>query len=356
MARFPTTLLTLFSSVLLFGQAADTTRIVFIGDVMAHTLQLNTALISECDSSLSDSYDFGTYFKYLQPQFDSADFVVANMEFPCGVTPFSGYPAFSAPYSLPIEAKKSGIDLFLTANNHICDKGIEGLDSTYNFYSSLGVNFTGLYKSEEDERKNNPLILTINDISVTFVNFTYGVNGVGRNIPEPYKVNLMDTLHVKEVIGRAKERGAELVVALPHWGEEYYLDYSQTQKEWRDFLYACGADVIIGTHPHVVQKTEYDGLHAIAYSLGNFISNMSIVYGQIGMVYEMRLIREEDNTISILPPHIRYVWCARGGKLEENYTVIPILDFIEKKDAFMVDAEYRKMKREWDAIVKKFKL
>lgn len=346
---------TLFASLLLFSlsfnlsaQNIDTVRIAFIGDVMAHVKQLELAHSSD------STYYFSSYFKHIKPKFDSADLVVANMEFSCGVKPYSGYPEFSAPPELPLEAQKSGVGLFLTANNHICDKGKKGVDSTYSIYKRMGINFTGIYPSAEDEEHNNPLMLDVGGIRIAFINFTYSING--HSAPEPFKVNMLDSVHVKEVILRAKERGAEFIVALPHWGEEYHLDISKEQTLWKELLYRCGVDAIIGTHPHVVQKTEYDTLHATAYSLGNYISNMSIAYGQIGMLYELRIFREDDWSITILPPKIEYLWCARGGKLEDNYTVIPILEYIEKRDEFVDKSQYDKMIREWNAIKKKFDL
>lgn len=349
------TVLLLFSaSCKIFAQDTDTIRITFLGDVMAHTLQLNTARQAGADPLHPESYDFSSYFSRVRPLLDSADFVVANMEFPCGVRPYSGYPLFSAPESLPIEAKKSGIDLFLAANNHICDKGRAGLDSTYTIYKRHNMPFVGLYASENDEFINNPYITYIRGIRTAFINFTYGTNGF--QVAEPYKVSLQDSVHLKQVIRRAKERGAEFIIVMPHWGVEYKLDIHPIQKQWAEMIYRYGADVIVGTHPHVVQKVDYDGVHATAYSLGNFISNMSIIYGQIGMVFTLNLLRNEDGSISLLPPEVVYTWCARGGKLEENYTTFPIEEYIGRRDEFIDKGQYDKMMREWKSVKAKFRI
>lgn len=331
--------------------ADDTVRILFIGDVMAHMLQLETALISGGNASNPNDYDFSSYFQHIKPLFDSADFVVANMEYPTGVTPFSGYPIFSAPSSLDIEARNSGIDLFLKANNHLVDKGKEGMDSTRTILLREGIAYTGFYHGVEEEYRCNPFMDSIGGISVAIINFTYGLNGF--KVPEPYIVNMMDTTQIRELVERAIERGAEFIIATPHWGEEYQLTESATQRRWRDILYRYGVHAIVGTHPHVVQKCEYDTLHATAYSLGNFVSNMSIAYGQIGMVYELRLKRRPDSTIAILPPKVDYWWCARTNKLERNYTVVPIMEYLDKKEQFK-EGQYEKMVREWNAIIKEF--
>lgn len=331
--------------------ADDTVRILFIGDVMAHMLQLETALISGGNASNPNDYDFSSYFQHIKPLFDSADFVVANMEYPTGVTPFSGYPIFSAPSSLDIEARNSGIDLFLKANNHLVDKGKEGMDSTRTILLREVIAYTGFYHGVEEEYRCNPFMDSIGGISVAIINFTYGLNGF--KVPEPYIVNMMDTTQIRGLVERAIERGAEFIIATPHWGEEYQLTESATQRRWRDSLYRYGVNAIVGTHPHVVQKCEYDTLHATAYSLGNFVSNMSIAYGQIGMVYELRLKRRPDSTIAILPPKVDYWWCARTNKLERNYTVVPIMEYLDKKEEFK-EGQYGKMVREWNAIVKEF--
>jgi len=354
MKRFLTSIILSFIILSAKAQSQDTINIIFIGDVMAHGLQLRTALKPGCDSLLSDSYDFSTYFKYIKPKFMNSNLVVANMEFPSGVTPYSGYPRFSAPNSLAKEAIKSGVDLFLTANNHICDKGKQGLDSTYSLYNRIGIPYTGFYASEKEEIENNPLIVNVSGINVAFINFTYAMNGY--SVPEPYKVNFMDTIHVRKVIERAIERGADIIIATPHWGEEYNLDISENQSWWENFLYDCGVRVIIGTHPHVVQKVKYYGNRVTAFSLGNYISNMSITNGQIGMLFNLKLIKDKNGSINILKPDFEYLWCARGGKFEKNYTVIPIKTALNRKKDFISKEEYQKMKKEWSAIKLKFNI
>ena len=191
-----------------FAGSADTVRIVFIGDVMAHGSQLRTALKPGADSNDPDGYDFSASFQYVKNRFDAADFVVANMEFPCGVRPYAGFPLFSTPQAMPEDARRAGIDLFLTANNHICDKGRAGMDSTYAIYTRMGVPFTGMYRGQGEEYYQNPLIIDIKGFRVAFINFTYGTNGLP--VPPPWRVNLLDSTHVREVIGRAQARGAEL--------------------------------------------------------------------------------------------------------------------------------------------------
>lgn len=330
----------------------DTLRLCFVGDVMAHNRQLDVARSVRAGRNRSSAYNFESYFKYVEPHFRECDINVANMEFPCGVRPYTGYPVFATPESLPQQAIDSGIDLFLVANNHICDKGRAGLDSTFAVYSRLPVRFTGLYQSREQEEADNPMILSSHGIKVAFVNFTYGLNGFRTT--GGYVVPQMDTTHVKAVIERARERGADYIVVLPHWGEEYQLDCSSQQRRWARNLYRWGADMIVGSHPHVPQAVEYDGQHITAYSLGNFISNMSVPYSQIGIMLTATIIRGADGSISTEQPQVTYLWCGRGGFMEENYTTVPVEDYINRPTAFMERSQYEKMVTEYRYIINKF--
>lgn len=333
---------------------ADTVRIVFIGDVMSHGPQATAALRPGGDRNNPDDYDYSDCFKHVQSRFDAADFVVANMEFPCGVIPYSGYPHFSAPQSLAAEARRCGVGLFLTANNHICDQGRIGMDSTYVVYSRLGVPFTGLYRSEGEEYANNPLIVNIRGFNVAFINFTYGTNGIP--VPAPWRVNLLDSVHVKEVVARARQRGADLTVALPHWGEEYQQFPGAVQRRWAEMLLRNGVDAIVGSHPHVVQPLEFEAPHVVAWSLGNFISNQSDRFTQIGMLCELVVVRDSRGGAVIAEVHPTYTWCARRRMLEQNYTVIPISDWIGRRDQWRDKSDYDKMIREWEALKLKFGL
>ena len=330
----------------------DTLRICFIGDVMAHTRQLEYAREAGRGSADGRTYDFSSYFKYVEPHLRECDINVANMEFPCGARPFSGYPLFATPESLPRQAAESGIDLFLAANNHICDKGRAGLDSTLSIYSRMPVKYTGLYRDSLMEEEENPMILTSRGIRVAFVNFTYSLNGFSTS--GGFVVPLMDSTKVKKVLQRAKERGADYIVVLPHWGEEYHLDRSAQQSRWARNLYRWGADMIVGTHPHVPQAVEYDGEHLTAYSLGNFISNMSVPYSQIGIMLTASIVRQPDGTIATLAPQVTWLWCGRGGFLEENYTTVPIEEWLDKPEQFLQLSQYYKMVNEYKYIKNKF--
>lgn len=325
----------------------DTISILIMGDIMQHITQLRSALRPGKDLDDPASYDYSSYFTQLKEYITRSDYSVANMEFTVGVKPYSGYPRFSAPESLAEEVAGAGIDLFLCANNHICDKGKEGIASTINLYHDMDISYTGIYRNEAEESEKNPLIAEINGIRVAFINFTYGTNGLP--IPEPYIVNMMDSVHVKRVIMRAKEDSSDFIIVLPHWGEEYSLTPSGEQKRWREMLYREGIDIIIGSHPHVIQPLEIEkekGLisRVTLFSTGNLISNMDRENTQLGIALELRLARNrESGEKQIISAEPIYTWSARRGEFNEKFTIIPVREFIGKRDLFLSGNGYDKM-------------
>lgn len=316
----------------------DTLSILFMGDVMQHSRQLQSAHIPGTDTLVASSYDYSSYFTHIRPYIDSADLTVANMEFCLGGPPYTGYPSFSAPESIAEEAAEAGIGLFLCANNHICDRGRRGLASSFEKYSEIGVPITGIYRDSLSWMNDNPLITVIKGIKIAFVNFTYGTNGV--RIPAPYIVNMMDRHSVRAAIERAREAEADIIIALPHWGEEYCTQASESQREWAEFLIGCGADAVIGSHPHVVQEVELP----VVYSLGNFVSNMSRKDTELGLMFRIDIAVTALGWTFIAGGEAIPVWCSRGGGYQEEFTVLPVREFLNRGDEFMSRHNYQKMK------------
>lgn len=322
----------------------DTVSILFIGDIMQHRQQLHSALTAGEDSLSAYSYDYSSYFRHVSPFIEGADYAVANMEFCLGGPPYTGYPSFSAPESLADEASEAGIDLFLCANNHICDKGRRGLVSSFEKYSATGIPFTGIYRDSSDEAINNPFIAEIKGIRVAFLNFTYGTNGI--KVPEPFKVNMMDRESVLEAIGRAEERQADIIIALPHWGQEYTTVPDRTQKEWADFLLENGVDAVIGSHPHVVQPVEFP----VVYSLGNFVSNMSLKNTELGMMFRLDIAVTGGGQALVSGGEAIPVWCSRPGGFGDKYTVLPVKEFLDKEELFSGKHNFHKMKETYNRL------
>lgn len=333
--------------------AKDTVRIAFLGDIMMHQAQLDAARIPGADPALSSSYDFSSYFRNIHPLLDKADLVVANLECTLESVPYSGYPCFSAPASLLLQAQKNGIDLFLCANNHIVDKGRKGLENTVHTFEQHQAAFTGCYRDSSDLLARDPYIIERKGQRLAFINFTYGTNGIP--LPSPWIINRLDSSSITGSLQRAKAQQADWIIALPHWGEEYRLTPSGAQEQWACWLHKQGVRIIIGSHPHVVQPLQesHDGYgrqQLCWYSLGNAISNMSQENTRTGFLVEIALTRDLLGRLVIADYRTTWLWCSRAGGYEKGYTILPIEDFLGKRATFLNPADYDRMVQEYKRI------
>lgn len=325
----------------------DTLVMRFIGDVMMHSRQIETA------AREGGGYDFSSYFRYIDDRLKEADLAVANMEFSLGGEPYTGYPAFSAPDEIAGYVSDIGIDIFLMANNHIYDRGMSGAQRTLDIYEELadshGIKYTGLAESQEEREAVHPLLMTTRGFRLAFVNMTYATNG-GRKTGWP-KVNyLEDRKDIEAAMDKAKEMGADVIIALPHWGNEYELTHNESQKEDAEWLVENGADLIIGTHPHVVQDICMTGNVQTAYSLGNAVSNMSARNTRLEMMLTVRIIRDAYGEISILPFEPEFLWSSLPGDFSDDYTVLPVKEFIGKRDEWQTKTDYDNMIATYDRV------
>ena len=330
----------------------DTISITFIGDVMQHGKQLLSALTEGEQPDNPQSYNYSHTFRHIGKQLAAADIAVANMEFPLGTPPYKGYPAFSAPESIAWKAQECGIDLFLLANNHILDRGKRGLINTIDVYEKMNGKYIGAYRNREEEEKLNPIMFNVKGIRVAFINFTYGTNGFA--VPEPCRVNLMDSLLVKESIAKARNMGADIIICTPHWGEEYQTRPSSQQKRWARMLQREGVKVIIGTHPHVPQSAEISEENILFYSLGNYISNQTTPdYTQLELMVTVRIAKNfHTGRTFLLKPEYEFLWCFKKGEFAPDYTVVPVKDILGKPETVKEKAQYFRMEEAYNSFIK----
>lgn len=332
-------------AVPLFRQ--DTVEICILGDVMMHTKQIEKAAAED------GTYDFSSYFRAIKDKISDADIAIANMEFTLGGKPYSGYPCFSAPDELAEYVAECGVDVFLCANNHIFDKGASGAMRTLEMYEMLkeshGISTTGLSKDNEAFEKEFPLLVRAKGISVALVNFTYGTNiGSGKEWPKVIRTG--NRREIEKAISKAEDADADITVALPHWGQEYKLQHSEAQEETAGWLIEQGADLIIGTHPHVVQDyQEIDG-KPVVYSIGNAVSNMSATNTQVGLMTTIRIIRDRNGDVTMMHVEFTYLWCSRPGGFDDTYTVIPIREYLDRRNEWKNPWDYEKMVSSYDRI------
>ncbi|MCR5463177.1 MAG: CapA family protein [Bacteroidales bacterium] len=332
----------------------DTATILVMGDVMMHTDQITNAKRAD------GGYDFSTYLEHIKYMVSESDLAIANMEFTLAGQPYSGYPCFSAPDGYEDYVASCGVDVFLTANNHILDKGKVGIERTLGRYSQMEeeglVKHTGCSDSPEDDLKRFPLIMAVRGIRVALVNFTYGTNlKIDSGFP---KVHRTDKSEIADAIRRAREAGAEFVIALPHWGTEYALNHSSSQEKLADWLVEQGCDAVVGAHPHVVQDWERVASMSgsrpkaapVIYSLGNIVSNMSATNTQVGLITKLMIVTDEDGNKRLLKPKFIFTWCTRPGSLTDSYATIPVRDFISKRSLWKNKADYDNMIRSYERV------
>lgn len=264
--------------------------LLFAGDAMCHSPQITAARRDD------GSIDFRASFEPLKRYFDSADVAVVNLETTISADGcYSGYPLFSSPAEYAEALAWVGTDVAMLANNHCCDRGAKGIRSTVATLDRLGVAHTGAFADTADHERNRVVRLERNGIKFAFVNYTYGTNGMP--IPSGCSVNLTDTLLMADDLRLAAE-DSDCVVACIHWGDEYSRKPSRSQRRLAEFMHRYGVDIVVGSHPHVVQPATVDGRGVTIYSLGNFVSNQRKRYCDGGIIAEVEVQKQPSGKCS----------------------------------------------------------
>lgn len=310
MAPFFASLILALCSAMTRGQEAT---LLFAGDAMMHQAQIDAARRQD------GTYDFSSYFTAIAPQVAAADYAVVNLETPLGGPPYSGYPCFCAPDSYADALQQAGFDLFLTANNHMLDRRDRGLRRTVATLRDKGCHHAGAYRDAAQRDSLVPLLEDVNGFRVAFLNYTYGTNGI--TAASGAVVDYIDRRQMRRDIARARAAGAELVCAAVHWGVEYQLLPHASQTALAAFLVDEGVDMVIGSHPHVIQPLEMrrraDGRNAlVCYSLGNLISNMKTRDTRGGALLHVTLRRDSAGRALVSDAAYTLVFTlpAGGGK------------------------------------------
>jgi poly-gamma-glutamate synthesis protein (capsule biosynthesis protein) len=305
--------------------------LLFAGDAMQHQSQMDNAY-------REGVYDYSSCFKYLKDYISEADIAVVNLEVTLGGKPYTGYPMFSAPDEYAVALKESGFDIFLTANNHCLDRRKKGLERTIHVLDSLEVKHLGTYTDREEKARNYPVMWAENGIRIAFLNYTYGTNGI--KVTPPNVINYIDTNQIKNDIQDAKDLlMADVVVACVHWGIEYKLIQNKEQEQLAGWMAKEGVDLIIGSHPHVVQPAQVwrneqgEITHLMVYSLGNLISGMNQVNTNGGQIMRVIISKENLKTkIKSCSYRLLYVDKQRNGS-KIDYTLLPVDEFENRKDS-----------------------
>jgi poly-gamma-glutamate capsule biosynthesis protein CapA/YwtB (metallophosphatase superfamily) len=328
--------------------------IAAVGDVLTHL-----AVINSVRDSKTGSYNFGPIFSPIAPYLRAADYTVANLETRLAgpAAGYSGYPRFNSPGELAFALKDIGVDLAATANNHSLDMGWDGIVKTLDKLDAASVSHVGTYRTAAE--KSKPFIADIGGIRVAFLNYTESLNGLPVPEDHPYAVDILDVDQAASDAATARLWGADVVIAILHYGYEYEREPSEAQTKISRELLSRGVDVILGAHPHVVQPIshifEFSGWKVtdkyIVYSLGNFVSNQPWRYSDSGIVayvhIEKRGLRAFVTGVSYLP-----VYVQRGSAHgRTTYRVLPVLPGLEPStDVPLSDADRQRMAAVWEEL------
>jgi poly-gamma-glutamate synthesis protein (capsule biosynthesis protein) len=302
--------------------SAQKLTLLFAGDAMQHQSQINHAY-------RNGKYDYSSYFKHITPEISQADIAVVNLEVTLGGKPYKGYPMFSAPDEYAFALKDAGFDVFLTANNHILDRSSKGLHRTLDLLDSMNVAHTGVFRNAGEREEEYPLIIDKNGIRLAFLNYTYGTNGIKPVLPD--YVNYIDEPQIQQDIQKAKKQNADIIIANMHWGQEYKLVQNKNQEAIAQFLMEEGVDIVMGSHPHVVQPsqaiTDSTGniSHLVIYSLGNLVSAMTLENSTGGQLIKIVLDKKAGKTVLFSCEYaLHYTEKKKNGR-KVDFSIVPVL-------------------------------
>ena len=260
------------------------------------------------------TYDFTGCFLNVASLLCDSDLTVGNLELTFSGAPYGG-STYSAPESLAATLKTFGFDILETANSKSIAGGISGLRSTIDLLRSNGIDPLGTYGTQAERNASGRVLLKeVNGIRIAFFAFTKGFDGMSIPVGSEYCTNLLytdyDTAYsevaedeIRSVIEEAQALEPDVVVAMVHWGSEYRMTVSETQKAIADLMFRSGVDVILGSHSHMVGPMESrtvereDGTEKevfVAYSLGNFLASDTEPYTQSSVVLNLSFTKDLD--------------------------------------------------------------
>lgn len=338
--------------------AKDGQTVVFsaMGDMIAHdTITTN--------AKVSGEYNYRSYFQKIQPLYNSSDVVFCNQEsLSAGETyGISGYPAFNAPVKYAADLQAVGCNMINLANNHMADKGQEPLDATVRTWEKLKpLAYAGANRSAEEQKSVR--YFEKNNIKFAFLAFADFSNN--KDVTD-YGLNIYHNETLLETLVKEARKNADAVIVSMHWGDEDSHEVNQDQYAQVQELANYGADVIIGTGPHVLQKTEYitrpDGQKMLVwYSIGNMLSSQLQLDELTGGVAQW-IIRRTGNKITIenpvfKPTYMSYEWTAAQQNSQDtdarrNPMIYPLKDAGEALQAMRMGSTPVQVKQQVQRIL-----
>ncbi len=305
-----------------------------VGDDLVHDSTLLGGLQED------GTYDFNGFYRHLTEEISAADIAIINQETILGGSEFKykGYPAFNTPDAMGHAIVNAGFDVVLHATNHTMDKSAKGVENCLNFWKTTYPDITVLGIYESKEAQDTVTVVERNGIRIAMLNYTYGLNGIKIPAGKEHLVTLLtwnNRDYIRSQIRQAKEV-ADFVIVFPHWGTEYVYKPDKNQVAWTNIFAEEGVDLVIGTHPHVLEPVEWidrpDGEKMLVlYSLGNFISGQIEAPRLLGGMANITITETPEGTFevthcSVIPVVTHYSEQVGDG----TYTTYRLSEYTEE--------------------------
>lgn len=332
-----------------------------VGDNLLHSPIIHYA--DSLDGQMDKQFNFVPIYELVKPYVDKVDLAYYNQETILGGDDreFTNYPIFNSPSQVAIDFQQIGFNLVNIANNHTLDQGPSGVEHAVSVYQKLPDTLaTGAFISQES-RDTIPIIER-NNVKIAFLAYTEPTNGW---IPDTdYRLNTFDKEIMTRDITLAKEQ-ADIVIVSAHWGDENIFIPNEIQKEFAQLFADLKVDLVIGSHPHVIQPIEWvEGSSGnktlVIYSLGNFISHMIETYNLLDYGFSANFVETSSGEWTIEDakaiPFVTHYQIEGSGDLgnQYSYKVYPLADYPDDLaarhrihdhgEAFSKDLMYEKFK------------
>ena len=276
---------------------SSTINMAFTGDIIC-----GNSIYNDAYNSYSNTYDFSYLFDNIKFNIQTADIAIGSLETDFSNSNNKSVSQTNSKENLAYTLKKVGFDVLSTANNHCLDNGYAGLENTINILDRADISHTGTFTSQE--AKDTILIKNIKGLKIAFLSFCCNTNEISIPNDKSYSVNLIDEHLVEEQFALAKTEEPDIICVCMHWGTRYQTKQNSDQEKWTNYLFQKGADIIIGTHPHVLQSMEkrtitlQDGTIKegfVIYSLGNLLADQTQNNTKTSAILNLKITKDYDN-------------------------------------------------------------
>lgn len=322
--------------------------LIMVGDALLHSSLYR-------DGYQNGTYDFTSQLELIKPEIQKHDLAFYNQESILGGTSIglSDYPNFNSPQEFGDAMIDAGFNLVSLANNHTMDRGVTAIQNSCDYWKTKDVLTAGSYCSAEDAEEIK--IKEKNGIKYTLLAYTYGTNGITVPSDKPYLVNLYSDELAKADIEKVRDKVDLLIVSM-HWGTEYRSEPTDEQKREAEYLSNLGVDIIIGTHPHVIEPITYINDTLVIYSLGNFISAQSTNNDYNTMVELMTSVdvvkttKDGQSEIKLenLNNELLYNYYQKDSRWH-NFKVIP---FSQMNETY--NSDYKRLYEKYSSVVRMY--